>query len=132
MKAECSIDGCEATAHARGWCNRHYLRWKKHGDPLRVDPPHTLPIMRGADNPKWKGDRAKYGAVHRRLHRYRGKASDHQCQQCSAQAEDWAYSRQDPNELMDEATGFPYSTDLKQYWPLCRPCHYRLDREAAA
>lgn len=31
----CSIDGCENGGKlARGWCNRHYLRWRRHGDPL--------------------------------------------------------------------------------------------------
>jgi hypothetical protein len=32
----CSIDGCENTVLARGWCRTHYLRWYKHGDPLEV------------------------------------------------------------------------------------------------
>ena len=38
---QCSIEDCEAEHYARGWCNRHYLRWRKHGDPLgraRLDP----------------------------------------------------------------------------------------------
>lgn len=34
----CSIDGCEGCADvpgtARGWCQRHYNRWQRHGDPL--------------------------------------------------------------------------------------------------
>lgn len=33
VKATCSIDGCTSTAHARGWCPKHYQRWKTTGDP---------------------------------------------------------------------------------------------------
>lgn len=29
----CSIPDCGKTAKARGWCEAHYLRWRKHGDP---------------------------------------------------------------------------------------------------
>lgn len=34
----CSIDGCESTVCARGWCRKHYNRWHKHGDPTYVTP----------------------------------------------------------------------------------------------
>lgn len=34
----CSIDDCVVQAHARGWCERHYRRWKHHGDPLGGNP----------------------------------------------------------------------------------------------
>lgn len=29
----CSVDGCDNTATRRGWCKKHYMRWKRHGDP---------------------------------------------------------------------------------------------------
>lgn len=29
----CSIPGCTAWASRRGWCKKHYVRWKRHGDP---------------------------------------------------------------------------------------------------
>lgn len=30
----CSVDGCErADKLVRGWCPKHYARWKRHGDP---------------------------------------------------------------------------------------------------
>lgn len=30
--AKCSVEGCRGTSRARGWCQAHYRRWKKHGD----------------------------------------------------------------------------------------------------
>lgn len=30
----CSIPGCDNPVLRRGWCNRHYLRWQRHGDPV--------------------------------------------------------------------------------------------------
>lgn len=30
----CSIPDCGKPILARGWCNRHWLRWSRHGDPL--------------------------------------------------------------------------------------------------
>lgn len=27
----CSITGCDKTPHARGWCPKHYQRWRRHG-----------------------------------------------------------------------------------------------------
>lgn len=32
----CSIDDCESKHYGRGWCHRHYQRWRKWGDPLTV------------------------------------------------------------------------------------------------
>ena len=35
MRRVCSVEGCDAPARARGWCNKHLLRWRRHGDPSR-------------------------------------------------------------------------------------------------
>lgn len=37
----CAVDGCEARVVCRGWCDKHYTRWKRHGDPLTMI--HGLP-----------------------------------------------------------------------------------------
>lgn len=29
----CDIDGCDDRHNARGWCSKHYQRWRKWGDP---------------------------------------------------------------------------------------------------
>lgn len=36
----CSIDGCTNSVlnKKRGWCNAHYQRWRKTGDPLKIRP----------------------------------------------------------------------------------------------
>lgn len=36
MPKTCSIDGCTSPAKGQGWCSKHWQRWKKHGDPLKV------------------------------------------------------------------------------------------------
>ena len=31
----CSVEGCEQSGKmVKGWCNKHYKKWKKYGDPL--------------------------------------------------------------------------------------------------
>jgi len=34
----CSIDGCELQVKAKGWCSKHWARWKRNGDPLTYNP----------------------------------------------------------------------------------------------
>jgi hypothetical protein len=37
----CAIEGCDRVHKARGYCNRHYVRWRTHGDPTHE--PATVP-----------------------------------------------------------------------------------------
>lgn len=34
----CSVELCETPVYARGWCNRHWQRWRRHGDPTALHP----------------------------------------------------------------------------------------------
>ncbi|GAA2940792.1 HNH endonuclease signature motif containing protein [Glutamicibacter bergerei] len=34
----CSIPECETRVSSRGWCNKHYRKWQRHGDPLGEAP----------------------------------------------------------------------------------------------
>lgn len=43
---ECSVDGCTKRAEARGWCQMHYVRWKKYGDVHAVALVHNDPDRR--------------------------------------------------------------------------------------
>lgn len=29
----CTVDGCDRKAYGHGWCEMHYKRWLRHGDP---------------------------------------------------------------------------------------------------
>lgn len=29
----CSVPDCDRGVYARGWCSKHYQRWRSHGDP---------------------------------------------------------------------------------------------------
>lgn len=35
-ESTCSIDGCDKPYFGRGWCNMHYSRWRRHGDPHHI------------------------------------------------------------------------------------------------
>ena len=35
----CSIENCNRRAITRGWCQKHYARWTRHGDPNIVLTP---------------------------------------------------------------------------------------------
>jgi hypothetical protein len=43
---ECSIEGCFSPVASRGWCNKHNMRWRRHGDPsrepVRLGQPRTV------------------------------------------------------------------------------------------
>lgn len=51
----CSVAGCEKPVRARGWCNSHYLRWRRCGDPLGLrgsyEPRTGTCIIDGCDRP---------------------------------------------------------------------------------
>lgn len=55
----CAIDGCDQPSRCRGWCTRHYGRWKMTGDPLqtpsgRTQRPAGLCEVTGCDRPRRK------------------------------------------------------------------------------
>lgn len=38
----CEIDGCDSKHSRRGYCNRHYISWRKYGSPLFSDERRIL------------------------------------------------------------------------------------------
>lgn len=116
--APCVVVNCERRADG-GYemCEKHYQRWRKHGDALAAPTPY-----------QWTGDEASYGAVHFRLRKSRGKASALSCVRCGSPAEHWSYDHSDPRQKIDPG-GRPYSTDLSRYRPMCAACHRQMDAE---
>ncbi len=35
----CSLVDCNGQVNSRGWCSKHYWRWRKYGDPLQLRQP---------------------------------------------------------------------------------------------
>lgn len=33
----CTIRGCDKRIFGRGWCQKHWTRWRRHGDPLHTE-----------------------------------------------------------------------------------------------
>ncbi len=60
-----------------------------------------------------------WAAKHQRLRKVRGRAAEHQCVKCPAQARDWA-------QIHTEDGTDPWA----DYVPLCRKCHLNYDYEA--
>lgn len=113
-RQSCSFPGCDEPHDAGGFCEKHWRRNHKHGDPSHVE------------KAGWRGDEVGYTAMHERIYRMRGPATDHTCQRCGKSAEDWAYDHSDPSERVELGKG-PYSTDPAHYMPLCHSCHMKLD-----
>lgn len=110
----CSVSGCDEPHDAKGFCNKHWQRNHKHGDPSHVE------------KPGWRGEEVGYTAMHERIYRMRGPATEHPCWRCGTQADEWAYDHSDPRERVEQGKG-PYSTDPTRYMALCLPCHRKLD-----
>ena len=57
----CSVNGCQNPLTSRGWCNKHYSRWRRHGDPLKTvnfsDPELALQVhvLKEGECHLWQG-----------------------------------------------------------------------------
>lgn len=116
----CQIENCNEPNKGHRYCNKHYQRWAKHGDPL-----FTIDTSK-ENSPMWAGEEVGYFGLHDRLRRERGSARGEKCIDCGARAEHWSYDHLCGSERID-STGLPYSTNLDHYDPRCIPCHNKFD-----
>lgn len=66
-KGTCSYEDCDGPHYARGWCLKHYYRWKRTGDPAGRKPADPLIYIERTDDCwYWTGplDRQGYGSWH--------------------------------------------------------------------
>jgi len=106
----CTVKECTNKHMGRGYCSMHSQRFRRHGDPLHVAEPG-------------------YTALHMKIGKDRGAASNYECAHCGGRAAHWAYDHLDPDERIGKDHGrmLPYSLDLDHYMPLCLSCHKRFD-----
>ena len=65
----CSIADCDGTVVGRGWCKKHWQRWRKHGTPdLRPSPSAVERFWKFVDVPadlsacwEWRGSKNGVG-----------------------------------------------------------------------
>lgn len=38
IRPKCSIEGCDKPNHCKTYCDKHYMNWKRNGDPLFINP----------------------------------------------------------------------------------------------
>lgn len=77
MAGPCSIDGCLLPSRSRGWCTKHWTRWRRYGDPAARIPGEVVAGRRvcpgcGQDKPlaEW-GRSACRPCVNERMRRRR-------------------------------------------------------------
>lgn len=106
---KCGVPTCKDDAICRGWCGKHYRRWRRTGNPegLLGRP------LRGTHY-SWKGEQASIAAKHRRVWAVRGKATVCIWGCVGAGDYDWANLTGNYDDVMDYAS-------------MCRPCHRRYD-----
>lgn len=84
----------------------------------------------GDRNPTWKGDDVGYSAVHSRVRRVKGAASDYPCVDCGGNAQHWSVDRDAPRLRFED--GMPYSSEPDDYYPRCAACHKAYDMSRLA
>lgn len=82
----CSAEGCSGKTLARGWCNKHYIRWRSYGDPLYERPRPTVCAAEdcGRPLPDPKGARGLCGKHYQRWRVHGDPDAAGCCQGCGS------------------------------------------------
>lgn len=119
----CLAGDCDKPHARNGYCVKHATRIERHGDPDIVLPDATQLHRVGAEAPRWTGDEATYGAVHKRHDAELGPAKDHPCVDCDEAAVNWSYDGGCPDEKVED--GLLYCVHNEHYSPRCWH-HHRI------
>ena len=91
-----------------------YMRFKEIGYKCRVAKKRN---QLGENNPNWKGNKADYKALHRRVEEIRGKPNKcEECETTKTKRYEWANISGNYSDVMD-------------YKRLCKKCHHKFDKE---
>lgn len=101
----CAIGGCSGKHYAKGWCNKHWNRWRKHGDPNLGARTIRLCSITGCER---KHARNGYCNMHDRRNKKYGDPH-HKTKTWNGELKQW---------LQDVALN--YTSDECLPWPFCR------------
>jgi len=121
----CSVEKCVKPAKCRGMCSMHDSRVRRRGSPHAFIPQKDRNLPRGESHWSWTGESVTNRAMHQRIKKIKGSASEYACASCGVPADHWSYDHADPDEKKSAAG--PYSLDVEHYRPLCVTCHKRFD-----
>lgn len=134
----CTVDGCDVKVVARGWCNRHWVRWRVYGDPLAD---HRLVGLPGPILRERRRAAAKPRMAARRQEAKVFVAAIRDatpCAHCGGKMSDW--HNPDHVRFPDRRVGRMVSlarsfevimAEIAVCTPLCRRCHMAEDDRLA-
>jgi hypothetical protein len=72
----------------------------------------------GKKSSQWKGNKAKYQAIHSWIRRHYGKANKCECVDCNNKSNQYQWALK---------PGYKYKRDINVFMMLCRSCHKKMD-----